>query len=364
MSTMLGVRKGMIALVCVLGLMASPGTPGSSQALAKVVAKSPKSAGVAKKPLKVGVYDLHVQGEVPDLDRKQLTKALVAGIETGGERPTSVGSENDAMFCRTLECRQKLARVHRVDFLIQATVQVKGRDYGIKIEAVDGKTGEIVAERNTTCDICGVTEAATMIKDGASQLREKLDQLGHIAELRVATEPAGARVYVDGSFRGVSPLLLHLSPGKHEVEVGLDGYSSAKRSFSLVGGVRERQAFVLEKQVSISQRQRIWAWTSLGVGVAAIAGGATLLAMHGVQDKRDCSTDAGTQDSQGNCRYLLDFRWFGFGATAVGAALTGWGATMLWGVPSAKAPRRNASRRQKNWRMGIGARSFSVGSRF
>lgn len=361
---MLGVRKGITTLVCVAGLLASPGAPGVSQAFAMNPAAKSSANKRPKKPLRVGVYDLHVQGEVPDLDRKQLTTALVAGIETGGERPTSVGSESDAMFCRTLECRQKLARVHKVDFLIQATVTVKGRDYGIKIEAVDGKTGDIVAERNTTCDICGVTEAATMIKDGASQLREKLDQLGHIAELRVATEPAGARVYVDGSFRGVSPLLLHLSPGKHEVEVGLDGYSSAKRSFSLVGGVRERQAFVLEKQVSISQRQRIWAWASVATGVVTMAGGATLLGLHGIQDKRDCSTDAGTQDAQGNCRYLLDFRWFGFGATAVGAALTGWGSTMLWGVPSAKTPRQNAKRRQKNWSMGLGARSFSFGSRF
>lgn len=359
---MFSLQKGIATLVCAAWVGTSSMSPLASQAFAQ----SPRSAkaGKAKAALKVGLFDLNVQGEVPKLDRDQLTKALVAGIRTGGERPTSIGSENDAMFCRTLECRQKLARVHKVDFLIQATVKVEGRDYGIRIEAVDGRTGDVVAERNTKCDICGVTEAASMLKDGASQLREKLDQLGQVAELRVATEPAGARVYVDGSFRGVSPLLLHLSPGKHEVEVGMDGYSSAKRSFSLVGGVRERQAFVLEKQVSISQRQRKWAWASLGTGVAAIIGGATLLSLHGMQDKRDCSPEAGTQDARGNCRYILDFRWFGFGATAVGAALSGWGATMLWGVPSAKKTPKNARKSQRNWRLGVGARSVSLSSRF
>lgn len=363
---MLSLRKGMSALVCALWATSSVYPPLAGPAFAGALHSNRSEESPAKaKELRVGVFDLHVQGEVPEPDRARLSSALSGGLRSGGETPISIGSENDAMFCRTLECRQKLAKMHRVDFLIQATVGINGRDYSIKMEAIDGHTGDVVAERNTKCDICGVTEAANMLRDGASQLREKLDQLGQVAELRVATEPAGARVYVDGSFRGVSPLLLHLSPGKHEVEVGLDGYSSAKRSFSLVGGVRERQAFVLEKQVSISQRQRTWAWVSLGSGFAALLGGATMLGMHGMPDKRDCSTSAGTQDANGNCRYVLDFRWFAFGATAVGAALTGWGATMLWGVPSARSRRKNATLRgKKRWRLGVGTRSVSLGSRF
>ncbi|WP_457628670.1 PEGA domain-containing protein [Oceanithermus sp.] len=42
--------------------------------------------------------------------------------------------------------------------------------------------------------------------------------------LRLDSSPAGAKVYIDGAYRGRTPLTLEMSPGAHNVELRMDGY--------------------------------------------------------------------------------------------------------------------------------------------
>jgi hypothetical protein len=48
--------------------------------------------------------------------------------------------------------------------------------------------------------------------------------------LSVQSEPAGARVFVDGVLRGVTPLRLPLEPGRYQVRLEKDGYAPSRRS--------------------------------------------------------------------------------------------------------------------------------------
>jgi serine/threonine-protein kinase len=49
-------------------------------------------------------------------------------------------------------------------------------------------------------------------------------EVGRQALLKVESEPVGAQVYVDGGFKGETPLRLELSLGKHEVRLNLPDY--------------------------------------------------------------------------------------------------------------------------------------------
>lgn len=54
--------------------------------------------------------------------------------------------------------------------------------------------------------------------------------------LRLATRPAGATVYLDGSAKGTTPLRLEAPPGKHEVRVALAGYEDWEAQVEIAEG--------------------------------------------------------------------------------------------------------------------------------
>jgi hypothetical protein len=51
-----------------------------------------------------------------------------------------------------------------------------------------------------------------------------------------STQPGDAEVWIDGEFRGTTPVTLHLSAGKHEVVFRLEGYGSWARELVVVAG--------------------------------------------------------------------------------------------------------------------------------
>lgn len=64
--------------------------------------------------------------------------------------------------------------------------------------------------------------------------------------LVVTTEPARAKVYVDGVYYGMSPLRAEAAPGVHKVEVRLKGYKTASEKVSLRKGDSTELELTLE----------------------------------------------------------------------------------------------------------------------
>lgn len=67
------------------------------------------------------------------------------------------------------------------------------------------------------------------------------------AKVNVSSEPAGAEVYVDGSFVGSTPSVLPLPPGNYKVEVRSAGYKSWSREIKTLPGGEVNLRAVLEK---------------------------------------------------------------------------------------------------------------------
>lgn len=65
--------------------------------------------------------------------------------------------------------------------------------------------------------------------------------------LRVASEPAGASVLVDGDYRGLTPLELQLPPGRAQrIELRRSGFNRVTRTVTLESGADERLLVTLE----------------------------------------------------------------------------------------------------------------------
>ena len=67
------------------------------------------------------------------------------------------------------------------------------------------------------------------------------------AKVNVTSEPAGAEVYVDGSFVGSTPSVLPLPAGSYKVEVRFAGYKSWSREIKTLSGGEINLRAVLEK---------------------------------------------------------------------------------------------------------------------
>ena len=68
--------------------------------------------------------------------------------------------------------------------------------------------------------------------------------------LRVATEPAGASITVDGDFRGSAPATVEISPGRaHRVVLSRAGYEPAQRTVTLGRGEERRLSVRLEPRL-------------------------------------------------------------------------------------------------------------------
>ena len=60
-------------------------------------------------------------------------------------------------------------------------------------------------------------------------------------QLQIVTEPAGARVTINGIGRGLTPITVrHLDAGEQQVRITLDGYRSVERTIFLAEGLYAR----------------------------------------------------------------------------------------------------------------------------
>jgi hypothetical protein len=120
--------------------------------------------------------------------------------------------------------------------------------------------------------------------------------------LSVTTDPVGAEVYVDGALAGRTPLTLDaVSVGDHRVRVVKDGFLENSRIVGVRGNGPNAIAIKLTRDVtgSAPARSRALApgdgskkWLWIGLGAAAVVGGALLL-----MPKNDAPTIGGVTAS-------------------------------------------------------------------
>ncbi|QRN93531.1 PEGA domain-containing protein [Archangium violaceum] len=104
-------------------------------------------------------------------------------------------------------------------------------------------------------------------------------------QVTVSSEPAGARVQVDGEARGVTPWSDKLEVGPHRLEVTHEGYQPLRRDMELRPGEPLELQLMLtplsKSGVAVENRpgqprRRVWTWVAAGAAGVATAGAVTL----------------------------------------------------------------------------------------
>lgn len=131
----------------------------------------------------------------------------------------------------------------------------------------------------------GYVSARRLVMIDGPELQRIALSLPRLATLAVRSRPAGATVVLDGKAVGQAPARLELEPGQHTVSLEAPGRQAVAREINAAAGatVKLDEALVLDRavqdQIDTRRSKRIWAWSTLSVGIAGALTSLALIAV-------------------------------------------------------------------------------------
>ncbi len=381
-------RRSLAVVLATSVILGTSGFRPPEAAAAGITAGDPRALlAPATSGSKLAILPLTFEGGLGESDQAELTKALTAGLERGsfiivGPEQVLVADAR-AASCDNAVCLQNIAKRTGAAYVVRASVSAKDRDYTVKVE-LTGADGKRLAATQDGCEICGVVDAAGLIDSAAATLRLKLDALSKgPAAVRLASDPVGAIVTIDGEVVGETPLERPVVPGKHLIRVSEEGFISIEREVTFVEGVNEDLSFKLEKLPSRLPGRR-FGYVSLGFGLAAIGGAIAFAALDDTAYRvgGSCSKvyDGGPEGTYNNipkdqsvtgfqeCEKLWRTEPISIPLAIAGGALLTLGIAILVNsrkrTQSDKPGAKRAAAKRSLPRFGIGPGSVSMSGRF
>jgi hypothetical protein len=241
---------------------------------------------------------------------------------------TTISRLTDCFLSNDIACGQgafaKGARTDAMLFLMVG-VSTNPKD-GSRDIAIDGwffEKGKDAKVQRRLCQRCRVPAMLAATNDlvtaiGATSAADS-------GRLRISSEPAGARIMVDGQPVGITPMEYQLPSGSHQVTVDKAGFASQSKTVDInrtdlssvrINLIAESSATVLEKSAIAQKRpSRTVPKVLVYGGTAAIIVGTVLIGAQELRHKDPAPVQ------QKNEKY--------FGSTSVGAVVGGLGVVAL-----------------------------------
>lgn len=288
------------------------------------------------------VLPLKVEGVVPRRVKERYERVSLQALKS--EHFETIVAKD----CEDAACAVKKAPQAKRPVVLSQVLTAKERNYTLRVELHDGRTGRVLTTSNESCDLCGVGEVSELFAARASVIKDKIESTDAFGStLEVNSDPPGAQIFVDGELMGQSPASLQLSSGQHNVELRKKGHSPSRKAVSIVNGVKESLDFSLPRILVAPKRDpRLdqagsnaisasgWGWLGVGTGALGLVTGTTLLVLHDRPftfrcDEHPEDPTLSDVDADGDCRFRYDTQGGGIISMAVGGALLVAGVTVL-----------------------------------
>jgi hypothetical protein len=305
---------------------APPPPPPAAKASA-ADAKAP--AADAKEPAKLEVLlPLTVEGSLSKDSRRTLAKRLetaAAGVKaTGGP--------------------------YRVRLSVRVT---KKKDYALALTVLAPDDATITAPTEE-CKGCSLDQVGAkidaLVQQAAGSLAPKESPPATAASVSVRSEPLGARVLVDGTERGFTPLELELPPGEHTIALDKPGFVAQEQTLTVEAGAAQELSPTLVAQPAADKKGKraakadkadksgpadpkagrglkIGGGVMLGLGLAGVAAGVAMILVD--EDPMPLKCSDAEVDFRGVCRYRYDTLLGGIVGTAAGGLGVAGGLAMM-----------------------------------
>jgi hypothetical protein len=154
----------------------------------------PAPAAGAERP-RIALMQLDGPKVAPDL-RERMSHAvheglLAAGADVVDGMPAAATGPGGAP-CQGPGCVTAVARATVAGYVVRGTLELEGRTYGLRLEMLDGKTGDLLDSREDRCEICTEGEALEMAGVSASALKVQVFKKKAAAPAAAAVLPPAA----------------------------------------------------------------------------------------------------------------------------------------------------------------------------
>jgi len=186
------------------------------------------------------------------------------------------------------ECLSRIGQGRNADLLLYAEVGRKGDRLLVQVRLVELKTRQMKASEGDTDSEEGLSKALERSLEAV--LGPEPSTQPEPVRVEVASTPAGAEVYLDQDFKGLSPVTLVVLPGTYSLRLAKVGYREVnqrltvepRKAGNVVVPLEAVPAVPLEMPTSAPKQERKsevtpfyqtwWFWTVVG---AVVVGGAT-----------------------------------------------------------------------------------------
>lgn len=295
------------------------------------VVRAAQSAIPTADEQRLAVLPLRVDGQVDEVTRNRWNAALRDGLSRGSAEvvdDAQVAPYIDGS-CDRQSCYDKIRANSSATHIVRATVVQKNRDYILKIDLLDARTGTVAVTSEDRCEICGNEEVGALLDSQGALLQTRLAAQGKgPAVLFLDTTPSGAIVYIDGEAVGTTPLERPVLEGDHKVRVSLNGYVAEERALTFVGGVREELKLPLQRAPGNPKTLALGA-AGLAGGIVLIGAGIALVGLDDVPYRKGEKCSGVNVDADGDCKFVYNTGPLGAVIIGVGAILGTLGAVAL-----------------------------------
>lgn len=262
----------------------------------------------------------------------------------------SLSKDSRRTLAKRLETAAAATKVSGGPYRVRLSVRVsKKKDYALALTML-GPDEATVAAPTDECKGCSLDQVGAkidaLVQQAAGSLAPKEPPPATTATVSLRSEPLGARVLVDGTERGLTPLELELPPGEHTIAFDKPGFVAQEQKLTVEAGAAQELSPTLVAQPAADKKGKrgakaksgpadpkagkglkIGGGVMLGLGLAGVAAGIAMILVD--EDPMPLKCSGADVDFRGVCRYRYDTLLGGIVGTAAGGLGVAGGLAMM-----------------------------------
>lgn len=279
-----GVRSVLAGLLCLAAVLAAPSLSQAAERKMAVVMEAKTNGSLT--PEELAAFETAVNNAL---------KEQQFDLASKGERDTIIQGEG-IQGCFKEECQERVGRLLGAHAVIVYSIKVwrstSGSAWTLGATYYNVEVGALGAKATSECPSCTVAQASS----GLSDLVKKAifdDAAKPRGQVVITSDPTNASVFIDGVELGVTPYKRTIFAGKHELTLRRTGHRSKNQTLNVSEGQASNLSVKLEvgqdpvqvKYVAENGPRPKWrialGGALIGVGVVGAVLGITSLAYNG-----------------------------------------------------------------------------------